>query len=180
MVKKTTDNLKMAITGETNACKRYELFSLIAKDENLLNISKLFSSLVKAEKIHIKNHKNALKDSFSPVIEEVERESTLKNLINALKGERDEYKKMYPSFIKISKKSSDNFMKVSTLSFKWARDSEKKHYQLLKMAYKSLVSGEDFDQTDFYICKVCGNVELKLKKMTCDICGHDNAFFIKE
>ena len=65
-----------ALNGEHSAVKKYSEFAEIAQKENYPNIAYLFKSLVYAEKIHIKNHLNALKEDFIPTIEPMKSSCT--------------------------------------------------------------------------------------------------------
>ena len=57
---KTIENLKAAISGETNASANYKAYSAKAAQEGLVNISKMFAAASAAEAIHIKNHNAVL------------------------------------------------------------------------------------------------------------------------
>lgn len=179
-MEKTQRALKILIDGESSAVNMYNKFSLTAKKEGLKNIYMLFSALVMAEKIHIKNHYNALKEEYTPVIDdEYKIGSTLDNLNTAIKGEVEENKKLYPGLIKsIKSECKSEYGKVARLSMSWAQKVEKEHSVLIKKAFKSLKKGNDIEFKSIYICQVCGNVVLDDKaKKECEICGHDIIFF---
>ncbi len=110
--------LKVLITGETSAVKNYEEFAKKAYDENFSQIGLLFNTLAIAERIHIKNHLNALEESFIPDdLEEFEISSTLNNVNKALENELFESKKLYPKLIKsIKSECSAQKGKVARLS----------------------------------------------------------------
>ncbi len=172
--------LKKAINGETLATQKYSVFAEIAKKEGFANIAYLFESLTVAEKIHIKNHKNALDEDYKPENEDFTRGTTVENVKDAMDAELWENKKMYPSFIKEIKKDKKNPMqKVAQLSFEWARDVELTHHKALKIAMKYLEQGKEFDCSEIYICKVCGNLVFSKPTKICPICRHDPAFYFK-
>jgi rubrerythrin len=54
------ENLKHAINGESNAKRKYKLYSLKAREENLPEIAHMFEAISSSETIHIKNHIRAL------------------------------------------------------------------------------------------------------------------------
>lgn len=170
------------IQGEREAVEKYTLFSNVAKDEGFKKISLLFDALIKAEKIHIKNHLNALGEMVPEVeIININVGSTLTNIEEALKGEVKENKSLYPRLIK-SIKGEDNtqYGKVAKLSMTWAGKVEKEHAKLLKLALKSVKKGIDINFENVYFCKVCGNVEINWKsEKECKVCGHDSIFFKK-
>jgi len=174
------DYLKKAINGEFSATQKYSEFAEIAKKEGFGNIAYLFKSLSAAEKIHIKNHSNALKEEYKPESEEFNRGTTIENVKDAMEGELWENKKMYPDFIKNVKKSKNNELKkVVQLSFEWARDVEFTHYKALKLALNFIEQGNDLDCSEIYICQVCGNIIFTTPSKICPICGHDPAFYFK-
>ncbi|MGL1891764.1 MAG: rubrerythrin family protein [Spirochaetaceae bacterium] len=177
---KVKSALKILIQGESDAVETYLAFANKAEEEGYINISLLFRALIVAERIHIKNHQNALGEDFIPVKNVLESvESTLININTALIGETEENKKLYPKLIKsIKKETSNEYGKVAKLSMMWAQKVEKEHARLLKIAYKSLSKGSDLDFKNILICQVCGNVEInKYNKNECGICGHDSIFF---
>ena len=174
------DYLKKALNGEFLATEKYSKFAEIAKKEGFDNIAYLFKSLTAAEKIHIKNHKNALEEDYIPESEEFTSGTTAGNVKDAMEAELWENKKMYPSFIKEIKKDKKNpIQKVAQLSFEWARDVEYTHYKALKLALKYIEQGIDLDCSEIYICKVCGNLIFIEPTNICPICGHDLAFYFK-
>lgn len=176
----TKEYLEKALNGEFLATQKYSEFAEIAKKEGFDNIAYLFKALTSAEKIHIKNHKNALGEDYNPESEEFNKGATIENVKNAMDAEIWEHKTMYPSFIKEIKKDKKNpIQKVAQLSFEWARDVEYTHYKVLKLALKFIEQGKDFDCSEIYICKVCGNIIFSNPIKICPICGHDPVFYFK-
>lgn len=179
-MEKVKKALKILIDGESSAVKMYSKYSDIALNEGFGNISILFRSLAMAEKIHIKNHFNALGEEYTPVIDEdFKTETTLENIKEALNGEMEENKSLYPKLVKsIKKECKSHEGKVARLSMIWAQKVEKEHAKLLKRALKSIKQGKDFTFNEIYICQVCGNVVLDRKsEKECEVCGHDTLFF---
>jgi rubrerythrin len=175
--------LKESIIGESNAVKMYRIFSEKASSESFPNIGLLFVALANAEEVHIKNHISALGNSVDEIkYEDVQLGSTLENLNVSLEGEVYEYKKMYPSFLKEVKKKKNltDYEKVALLSMRWSSDVERQHAKLLKMAIGFVARGEDIPYSNFYLCRVCGNLELDIDRDDCKICGHDTTFFVEQ
>ena len=108
-------NVKEAINGESNAKRKYELFSERAAKENLAEIALLFKAASYAESFHIKNHLKALsgitKTTVNPEdfvkVDDNEIKNHVKdtrsNLLEAITGETYEFKKMYKQFVKNDK-----------------------------------------------------------------------------
>ncbi len=179
-------NLKEAILGESNARRRYELFSEQAKRENLNEIARYFKSISLAEGIHVKNHLKALsvitnsevdiKDFVEIDEEELKTQvkDTRSNLTEAIKGETYETKEMYKKFLKNSRKEGSD---VAELSFSLARKAEKVHAKIYSNLLKKLEKNEKFEYIEIYVCTICGNVELGTAPKICPICDHDQKFF---
>lgn len=172
--------LRKAITGEYNASKQYQSYSKIAAKEGYPNTALLYQALAEAETIHINNHLNALKEDFKPVSSPFKTGSTLENLTKSIAGEEYEYKKMYPEFRHLIKlKGAKQQNRVALLSMKWAMDVEKIHSKLLKTAFKAVIKDQDIDLFNLYVCRICGNIEVRSKQPEsyCPVCGHDASFY---
>lgn len=168
------------ILGESEANEKYQLFAQKAQDEGFSGVALLFKALSAAERIHIKNHRSALKEEFTVQVDSSDEvQSTLENLQNAVNGEYEETKKLYPQLMKGIKKELKTLEgKVANLSLQWAMDAELKHYKLLKKALNAVLGGTDLTLSEIYICKVCGNLILPEEKAKeCELCGHDTIFF---
>ena len=86
---KTTDNLKEAFAGESQANRKYLAFAKKADDEGLPQVAKLFRAAAAAETIHAHAHLRQMKGIGS----------TAENLKEAVAGETHEFKSMYPAMI---------------------------------------------------------------------------------
>ena len=183
-----TDNLKEAIIGESIAKKKYEYFANKATEENHPEIAHLFKAIAYAESIHIKNHIKALSkitnsqvnlnEIFNINENEIEKQisDTRNNLIQSITGETFEFKNMYKGFVKNAKKEHTY---LAEYSFSLARKAEKVHSKLYVNYLKQLDKNENFEPIDIYVCKICGNIELREPPNMCPNCEHDQKFFIK-
>ena len=178
-MKKSAKCLKSSINGESTAVQMYTEFATVAVEEKFPIIATLFRALAHAETIHIKNHMSALREpEYKAVLEDYEINNTVENIKSAIAGETYEYKKMYPRFFKeIKTEQNSIYGKVALLSMQWSSKVEQNHAKTLKLAQKCINKGLDFTETDIYVCKVCGNLELSKPSKPCTICGHDVAFF---
>jgi len=82
----TTDNLKEAFAGESQANQKYRAFADRAEKDGFPNVARLFRTTAEAERIHAAGHLGAL-DGIG---------STSENLQSAIDGETYEYTEMYP------------------------------------------------------------------------------------
>jgi len=178
---KTTDDLKIAIIGESTASEKYAAFAEKARAEGFDTIAKLFDATSRSESIHAANHLKVLSEldinmeDFKP---EYTVKSTLENLKDAIVGESYESTTMYPGFLV---DSEDEKMVSATNSFNWALKTEKKHLMFFE---KSLDALQKITQNklsfEFQVCPTCGNTfEAGIPIHFCPFCGTLESTFIK-
>ena len=138
----TTEDLKAAFAGESQANRRYLAFAKKAEEEGHVQIAKLFRAVAAAETVHALNHLRTLG----------EVKSTAENLQAAVAGENYEVNTMYPDFIKDAEADADRKAKNS---FNWALQAEKGHEILYNQALGSL--GKEASKLDYYVCPICGH-----------------------
>ncbi len=153
----TLENLKDAFAGESQAFQKYMAFAVKARKEGLNNIAKLFETTAQAEKIHAAGHLKAMEGVGS----------TLDNLKAAISGETFEFEKMYPPMYEQAKAEGHKAKKM----FKWAMDVEEVHANLYKKALEAVEKGEDLSETNFYLCPLCGHIEMGTPPERCPFCG---------
>lgn len=156
---KTIENLKTAITGESNASSKYALFALKAREEGFDTIAKMFDATSRAEFIHATIHTTELSKLgivFAPTIDSIKLLSTQENLKVAIEGETYEFTTMYPEFIKIAKEEKAT---GADSTFTWAMDAEKKHKDFYQKALETITSStkETGLPTIWAVCPKCGN-----------------------
>ena len=145
----TTDNLKAAFAGESQANRKYLAFAKKAK---------LFRAAAAAETIHAHAHLRVLGGI----------KSTIENLEEAVSGEDHEYKEMYPGFV-VEAETEGN--KAALISFKNAMSVEKIHSGLYGEALASVKAGNDLAEAPIYVCEICGNTVVGEAPDKCPICG---------
>jgi rubrerythrin len=153
----TTDNLKEAFAGESQANQKYKAFAKKAEKEGFANIAKLFRTTAEAERIHAEGHLKAL-DMIA---------STADNLQAAINGETYEFTKMYPPMVE---KATTDGHKAKTM-FRFAVEAEEVHATIYAKALEAVKKGVDLDVTDFYLCPICGFIELGKAPDKCPVCG---------
>ena len=176
---KTIRNLKDAFKGETTASAKYAAYSKKAKEDGYKNIAVLFEAASHSEKIHAKNHKNALQqlgekaEDFKP---EFEVKSTKENLQDAINGETYEITNMYPDFISAAK---DDRVTIAIITFNHAYKTEMKHKVLYETVLASLNAGKEAQlPSEYRVCPVCGNTYENEVSDKCGICGEPADSFI--
>ena len=153
----TTDNLSEAFAGESQAFQKYTAFAKKAEREGFANIAKLFKTTAEAEKIHAEGHLRALEMIAS----------TAENLQAAINGETYEYTEMYPPMADLA---TEEGHKAKTM-FRFALGAEKVHAEIYAKALEAVKKGTDMDISDFYLCPICGYIELSEPTEACPICG---------
>ena len=157
-MKTTSENLKDAFSGESQANRTYLAFSKKAEKEGLPQIAILFRAAALAETVHALNHLKIIGKT----------KSTLDNLKSAVSGETFEFDEMYPKFIEIAKQENN---KKAEWSFNVANKVEKIHAGLFSKAIENLENTKELVDVDYYVCKVCGNTVESSAPDRCSICG---------
>jgi len=158
----TTENLKAAFAGESQANRTYLAFAKKADEDGQAQAAKLFRAAAAAETVHAHNHLRALGGV----------KTTRENLQAAIGGENHEVVSMYPDFIKAAEAEGQ---KAALNTFKWAWEVEKTHEALYRKALAALdQKGESFD---YYVCQVCGHTHERMAPDKCPVCGAPKARF---
>ncbi len=160
----TKENLNEAFAGESQASQKYQAFAKKAERDGFPNVAKLFRTASAAEKLHAEGHLRAM-DGIS---------STADNLQTAIDGETYEFTKMYPPMIEQAKADEHKAQRM----FKYASSAEAVHAKIYKMALEAIQTGEDFAE-EFYLCPVCGYIELGTPPDKCPICGVKGEKFVQ-
>jgi rubrerythrin len=180
---KTIENLKAAITGETNASATYQAFSVKAAEEGYPNIAKMFAAASAAEAIHVKNHNAVLeklgKEAFNPTPDRPTVNATADNIQAAVEGETYEFTVMYPDFIAVANTEQCT---DAIPSFTWASDAEATHAMLYAQTLQILKTTES-DETVasvWYTCPKCGDLFNTIEGVNrCPLCGTNPSAFLK-
>ncbi len=152
----TIDNLKDAFAGESQANQKYRAFAKKAEQDGFPNVAKLFRTAAEAERVHVEGHLKAM-DGIG---------GTADNLQAAINGETYEYKEMYPPMFEQAKADDHKAKRM----FGYALEAEAVHARLYAMALEAVKQGKDMS-VEFYLCPVCGNIEIGKPTEPCKICG---------
>jgi rubrerythrin len=155
---KTTEHLKAAFAGESQANRKYLAFAKKAEEEGFPQIARLFRAAAHAETIHAHNHLKALEGI----------KSTAENLQEAIGGENYEVVNMYPPMLADAEAEGD---KRAARSFRWALEVEKVHEAMYREALESLREGHDLPEDDYYVCPFCGYTHKGPMREKCPVCG---------
>jgi rubrerythrin len=160
----TQDNLQESFAGESQASQKYLAFAKKAERDGFPNVAKLFRTASAAEQIHAEGHLKAMDIVYS----------TAENLQAAIDGETHEFTEMYPPMIEQAEAEGHKAQRM----FKYATGAEAVHAKIYKMALEAVQRGEDFTE-EFYLCPVCGYIELSAPPENCPICGAKGEKFMQ-
>ena len=150
----TSDNLRSAFGGESQARTRYNIWGDVAEKDGFKNVKRLFDATSDAEKIHATLHFKALKDvSGDFAVTSMAGfgiNSTSDNLEAAKNGEIFESTQMYPAFIAVAEMQGEK---------------------------EAVDAGKDLDVEKIYLCPVCGYITFE-EEDKCPICGCAGSKFI--
>jgi rubrerythrin len=161
----SSDNLKEAFAGESQASQKYHAFARKAAKEGFKNIAKLFRTAAEAERIHAEAHLGAMEGIGT----------TAENLAAAMAGETYEYTKMYPPMLKQAEAENHKAKRM----FAYAVQAEEVHAQLYKIALEAAQKGQDLSEAQFYLCPVCGHIEFGKAPASCPICGTKGSAYVQ-
>lgn len=161
----TQDHLKTAFAGESQANRLYVAFARQAEKDGLPNVAKLFRTAAEAETIHALGHLAAM-DGIK---------STAENLQTAIDNETYEYTTMYPPMIEQAVGEGHKAQRM----FTYASKAEEVHAGLYQRALEAVQQGHDLEETEFYLCPVCGHIEFGKPPATCPICGAKAEKFVQ-
>lgn len=161
----TSDNLKYAFAGESQANQKYRAFAARAEADGFPNVARLFRTTAEAERIHAEGHLKALAGV----------NTTAENLQAAIDGETEEYTSMYPPMLAQAEAEGH---RAKTM-FKFAVQAEAVHAELYKAALAAVAAGQDLTEARFYLCPVCGHIEFGVPPERCPICKTPGARYVE-
>jgi rubrerythrin len=160
---KSEKDLMEAFAGESQANRKYLAFAKKAEAEGFKQVAKLFRAAAAAETVHAHSHLRELKGI----------KSTRENLQAAISGETHEFQAMYPAMIADAEAEGN---KGALRSFTYANEVEKVHAELYQKALDNLGNNEE---TDYYVCQVCGHTVEGEPPDECPVCGSKKQVYKK-
>lgn len=168
---KTFENLQKALQGEALAHLKYQFYkSQLGKTSKV--VENILNEIIHNEKEHGKIWFKLLYGGKLPSDEE--------NLLDAIKGETNEAKEMYPEFAKVA--YEEGFDDIGKL-FEWVADIEEQHSDEFSIILKYLENEKLFkdDQPVFWRCLNCGHIHLGSEApKECPVCNHPQKYFIRD
>jgi rubrerythrin len=157
---KTTDNLKAAFAGESQANHKYLAYARQAEKEGFIEVAELFRKRAAEEATHAMVHLEKLGAVAS----------TKENLEAAVAGESGEAAEMYPEFARAAREEGNEEI---AKYFDALAEIENHHSETFFMALKKLEG-----KHPKWKCDVCGYVhEGDEPPEHCPRCGADKSHF---
>lgn len=160
---RTEKNLWEAFAGESQANRKYLAYAKKAEKEGHVQVARLFRAAAEAETIHAHAHLRTIGQV----------KSTADNLKDAISGETHEFKEMYPEMIAVARDEGNT---AAERSFTNANEVEKVHANLYQKALDNL---ENPEETDYYVCSVCGYTCETEAPDECPVCKSKSKAFFK-
>lgn len=187
-MEKTLKNLCKAFIGESQARNRYTLYSKVAKNAELVQISEIFLETAEQEKEHASKlweHIQELRKKLgenAPEIEvdavaPVEYGDTATNLQAAANGEHYETTEMYPEFADTAKE--EGLDPIAERLRAIAR-AEKHHEERYRALLEQVKNGTMFkkEKDVVWVCMECGYEHTgKEPPEKCPSCSHARGYY---
>ncbi len=177
---KTEQNLLKAFAGESQAARRYEMYSKVASEEGYEQIAHIFRQTADHEKIHAKTFYEYLeggKVEITAAYPAGKVGTTAENLLSAAKGEKEEWSELYPEFARVAEE--EGFKRIAT-TFKLVAQVEQHHEERYLKLRQRVTEGTVFQrpQKTQWFCIKCGYVHEGEKALkACPACRHPQAWF---
>ena len=101
--------------------------------------------------------------------------STAENLTTAINGETYEYQQMYPPMLQQAEADGHKAKRM----FGYALKAEEIHAKIYQMALDAVRNGKDLTETNFYLCPVCGHIEIGTPPESCPICKAKGSAYVQ-
>lgn len=161
----TSEHLKEAFAGESQANQKYRAFAEKAEREGFPNVARLFRTTAEAERIHAAGHLASMSGIAS----------TAENLQAAIDGETYEFQDMYPPMLE---QAQEEGHKGAARMFDYALTAEAVHAKLYALALEAVKEGKDLTEVKFYLCPVCGHIEFGEPPAECPTCALKGEKFV--
>ncbi len=164
---KTTENLKAAFAGESQAKNMYTFFAKVARKEGYHYIARIFEETAINEERHAKDHFKLLNGIGD----------TVANLKTAIDGENYETTEMYPTFAKEAEEEGN--LEAAVL-FKQIAKVEEHHRDRYKRCLEMVADGTVFkrEKPIKWKCSKCGFThEGTEPPPKCPACKHPKEYY---
>ena len=176
----TEKNLLKAFAGESQAYQRYVICAEQARVEGYEQIAAIFEETAHNEHLHAQTFFSFLEGDMVEITASYPAgavKNTYENLLDAAKGEHEEFVELYPMFAEIAK--NEGFPKIANqfrLIAKIEEEHEKRYLKLADNVKRAMVFKKD--EQVVWVCRECGHIHIGEKAPgLCPTCLVDQAFF---
>jgi rubrerythrin len=177
---KTEKNLCATFAGESQARNRYSYFASVAKKEDFIQVSNIFTETADNEKEHAKRMFKFLEGGMVEITASYPAGkigTTAENLAAAAAGEHEEWTLLYPSFAKTARE--EGYPEVGAM-YDSISIAEKQHEKRYNDLLKNIEQGKVFkkDTKVKWRCSNCGYIHEGTEALKlCPACNHPQAYF---
>lgn len=167
---KTEKNLQTALTNESKAYTKYNLYGARADDDGYHTLGNTMRDIANQEKEHA--------EIFMEYLDGIR--DTKSNVENMLEGENYENRSLYPEFARIAKE--EGFDEIGR-KFEMIGEIESSHSNLLADILTALDNDTLYtsDKERNYVCTNCGYRSFgKDAPERCPVCSYPQGYFRKE
>jgi rubrerythrin len=164
----TEKNLYKTFAGESRARNKYNMYAEKARLEGYQWIADIFDETAKNEFAHAR-------EVFNRYLGNVR--STAENLVSAMGGETEEFRKLYKEFEETARR--EGYTEIADF-YKELREVEEAHAERYKELYEKVKDGKVFSSSEptGWICLNCGYIhEGEEAPKVCPLCKFPRAYF---
>jgi rubrerythrin len=177
---KTEKNLLTSFAGESQARNRYTYFASVAKKEDFIQVSNIFTETADNEKEHAKRMFKFLEGGMVEITASCPAGkigTTAENLAASAGGEHEEWTDLYPGFAKTAR--DEGYPEVGAM-YDAISIAEAQHEKRYRGLLANIEKGKVFkkDSKGKWRCSNCGYIHegTEAPKM-CPACNHPQAYF---
>lgn len=176
----TEQNLLKAFAGESQARMRYTFFASKAKKDGYEQIGGVFAETAEQEKEHAERFFKFLEGGEVEITASFPAGkigTTMENLIEAAKGEYEEWSTLYPGFADVAE--AEGFPEIAD-ALRHIVVVEKEHERRYLKLLSRITDGDFFkrDGEIWWQCRNCGYIYKASEALDlCPACDHAQAYF---
>ena len=179
---RTEKNLLTTFAGESQARNRYTFFASVAKKEDLVLVSNIFTETANQEKEHAERMFKWLEGGAVEITAKYPAgiiDTTIKNLAEAVEGEKEEWSTLYPACAKVA--DEEGFKEIAEM-YRMISVAEKHHMERYAKLATHIAKGTMFmsHELTIWYCTNCGYIHSGFEApQLCPACLHPKAYYTR-
>ncbi len=183
----TKVNLMRAFAGECQARQRYYQAALIAQEQNLVGLERMFRFTAEQEERHAKQFFELLKDCAGTQITitadyPADVYTDIQQLLDSAAADEDkEFREVYPQFGQIA--ADEGFADIQAKFNMIAKieESHRKRFEYYAKLWRDGMLFRSDSTQERWICLNCGHIHTGSEPpQSCPVCGAQQGYFIRE